>query len=638
MNQAIQTLKPTLPEPFPNTPRYWKDPKTGLLVPKRVDENIEWRTNLLQKAEKDEGLQKDLIAASAESLLFWINAFCWTFHQFDVDPVTGKRVLADSHVPFISWEIQDRLFDKFDKNLVTGEDILIDKCRDMGASWICVDYLHHQWLFVKDSQMLEMSRVKEYVDHTGNMKALFQKHDYINAWLPTWMLPPECLPGQKYRTSMHMHNVVNGSTIDGESTTPHAGSGDRRKILLLDEFAKVEHGGKMRSATRDVAFMRIINSTPAGAGTEYSRWKNSGQIKVFQLPFYEHPEKGAGRYVQEDGLGGWEITSPWLENEKMVRSQKELAQEVLMQDIESGDTFFTVQNIYKHKALFAKEPHARLNISLKSAIANEDVKSYIRRKEVSASVARKSSKGALRWWGPLICGRPDQSKSYRFGIDVSKGQGASNSVISIKCCETNEKVGEWRDANTPPYDMARVAVALALWVGGKKPHSMPFMKWEMNGPGWDFGRQVVRTFNYPYYYKQQSKAEKTPKDSKKYGWHASRDSKMELLMSYDRALAHGGYINHSEFGLDEMLMYIYYSDGGIGPASLVEENASARKTHGDVVIADALTMDESDKVITPPSEKIEAPYWSPAYRKKHLDAKRRGQRQLVWNSQFDFRT
>ena len=91
-------------------------------------------------------------------------------------------------------------------------------------------------------------------------------HDKINEWLPDWMLPPDCLVGDKHRTKMHMHNVLTGATIDGESTTKHAGSGDRRLVALLDEFAKVEFGGEMRSATRDVALMRIINSTPAGAG------------------------------------------------------------------------------------------------------------------------------------------------------------------------------------------------------------------------------------------------------------------------------------------------------------------------------------------------------------------------------------
>jgi len=252
---VIDSMKPVLTTPFPSERRYWTCPKTGLVVPKHVDENIEWRGNLLKNAENDPILQRDLMAASNESLLFWINAFAWTTHQFDTDPETGERMDAERpHSPFITWEIQDDLCDAFEDHLHRSKDILVDKSRNMGASWLCVDFMHWLWLFDSDNaQLLEMSRTEDYVDKPGNMKALFQKHDYVNGWLPDWMMPPDVFSGQKNRTKMHMKNVINGNCIDGESTTIHAGSGDRRKVVLLDEFAKVEKGSLMRSATRDVA-------------------------------------------------------------------------------------------------------------------------------------------------------------------------------------------------------------------------------------------------------------------------------------------------------------------------------------------------------------------------------------------------
>jgi len=330
MQQAIEELKPQLKEPFPDVSRYWICPKTGLLVPKYELENIEYRENLLKEAESDLILRQDLLTASKQSLLFWVNTFMWTYHQFDVDPETGERTEAKQpHNPFITWEIQDELLNTFEHCLKVGEDILIDKCRDMGASWICVLFLHWLWLFKPDSQLLEMSRTQDYVDQTGNMKALFQKHDYINAWLPGWMVPPGIRSGDKYRTKMHMLNMLNNSCIDGESTTEHAASGDRRLVTLLDEFAKVEHGQLMRSATRDASYIRIINSTPAGAGTEYSRWKHDGTIKVFVLPFEEHPEKGKGRYVHQKEDGSYEIRSALFDIESKVRSPQELSREVL---------------------------------------------------------------------------------------------------------------------------------------------------------------------------------------------------------------------------------------------------------------------------------------------------------------------
>ena len=634
MLTAIEELKPTLSEPFPSGRRYWKDPITGLVVPKFKNENIEWRKNLLEKAEHDPILQRDLMDACGESLLFWINAFAWTYHQWDTDPDTGKRYDAVvTHNPFITWEIQDELFNAFEEHFKKALDILIDKSREMGASWCCVDYIHYLWLFKSAFQMLEMSRVEGYVDQTGNMKALFQKHDYINGWLPDWMVPPDIFIGQKNRTKMHMKNEVNGSCIDGESTTIHAGSGDRRKVLLLDEFAKVEKGALMRSATRDVALMRIINSTPAGAGTEYSRWKQSTQIRVFVLPFYEHPDKGKGRYVHKKETGGYEIRSPYLDYEMTVRTMKEVAREILRQDVESGDMFFTVENIDKHKHLFVKEPKGRYHIHFKSNTANDIIYNFIRNRDITRISIKKGNKGPLRVWTTLILDRPDQTKTYIFGIDIGKGQGASNSVISIKCKETGEKIAEWRDANTPPYDMARICIALAIWCGGRRPKGLPFLKWEKNGPGLDFGKIVVRDFKYPYFYKNIAPGKTIDKKTIKYGWHSSRESKHELLSAYDRTLAHGGYINHSEFGLEEMKMYVHYADGGVGPAYLIEENASARKTHGDVVIADALTIDDKE-LGRIKHEGPKAPPGSCGYRRDEVLRKKK--RPKGWRQPFNF--
>jgi len=630
-----ETTRPILSEPFPDIPEKWVDPKTGLIVPKHGQENIVWRSKLLQRAENDIILQNDLMAACKESLLFWINTFAWTYHQFDVDPTTGKRIDAlNPHNPFITWEIQDKLFSDFERCIKVGEDILIDKSRDMGASWACVDFLHWIWLFIPEKQLLELSRTEPYVDQAGNMKALFQKHDYINNWLPAWMRPPQCLYGEKNRTKMHMANVLNGSVIDGESTTQHAASGDRRFITLLDEFAKVEKGQLMRSATRDASYVRIVNSTPAGPGTEYSRWKNSGKIKVSVLPFWEHPDKGKGRYIEETETGKYEIRSPWFNEEEKVRSPKELAREVLMQDIESGDIFFSIHNIDKHIALHAREPKTRWNIELKRGIAKEAIGSILRKKDTTNIICRRARTGKLRVWTNLILDRPDQTKSYVFGIDLSKGQGASNTVVSIKCKETGEKIAEWKDANTPPYDMPSIVVALALWCGGCQPHRLPFIKWESNGPGWDFGRIMVKEIAYPYFYRHTKPGVIADKKTQSYGFHTNPQSKFELLSLYDRLLAHGGYINHSREGLEEAKMYIHYSGDGIGPACMVEESSSARATHGDIVIADALTLDDKEL----PKMKIQedkVPRNSTGYR--FQQAKKAGKKKdKSWRKAFDY--
>jgi len=626
------TVKPELPSPFPMRSAVWTDPKSGYKIPRGELRNIKWRQKLLKQAECDPGIQRALWAACEKSVIFWINTFVWTYHQFDVDEHGSRIAAKHEHVPFVTWDIQNELFDELARRLDSpdlddkGRDILINKSRDMGASWSCLAFMHWLWLFRPNSQLLELSRTEDYVDKSGNMKALFQKHDYINKWLPDWMLPPDCLPGGKNRTKMHLMNGWNGSCIDGESTTEHAASGDRRLVILLDEFAKVKNGKLMRSATRDAGLMRLVNSTVAGPGTEYSRWKNSGQIYVFPLMWWDHPEKGRGRYAEQDPLtAAWKIRSPWYAAEEKVRSRAEMAREIDAEDVEAGDLFFAIENVEKHMALFSRDPLSRWEIDLKHTVTNESIKDKIRIRDPECYFMKKCN-GPLRVWVKLLDKRLDQTKTYIIGIDLSKGQGASNTVFSIKCKETKTKVAEWRDANTPPYEAARVAVALALWVGGRG--GLPVLKWENNGPGWDFGRQIVQKYFYPKYYMKRRIGQKNEQKTRSYGWHSGQREKEELLREYDRALAHGGYINPCKFALEEARQYIYYPSGGIGPAALVEEDEKAKKTHGDCVIADALTLDDRDTV-GGPTEDIKYNRRTAAYRKQQLKNKRRGKSRQV---------
>ena len=587
-------IEPTLKTPFPNTPAIWTCPVTGLKVPKTLFENLRYREKLLRAAEHDTGMQADLLYACHTSPLYWINAFAWTYKQWDVDPKTGKSTAAKmNHVPMITWEIQDDFSKEFYAAVDGGYDLGVKKSRDMGASWMCVLGMHHLWLFRDEAQLLEMSRTREYVDQTGNMKALFQKHDYLNQWLPGWMRPPLCLPGEKFRSKMHMKNDANGACLDGESTTEHAGSGDRRLVILLDEFSKVEYGQQIRSATADIAPCRIINSTPAGSHTEYSKWVNGGQIKVFVLPFWEHPEKGRGRYVKRDEITNqFQIRSPWYDYEDARRTRREMAQEVDMNDLEAGAVYFNPQTIEQHKSLFGRQPRERLLISLRDTISDKMIDMVIRRRNIQADVLVRPcrTEDALDIYVPLVSGRPDQQYTYTFGIDISKGQGASNSTIAIGCDQTKQKIAELAAANQPPYEFARTIVAIAIWCGGRSPRNLPKLIWEKNGPGWDVGRLLVKIFHYPFYYRDKKVGTYSESDTDRYGWQNNTGNNEIVMGNYLRLFETGEFNDPSLKCLEEMKTYITYPGGEIGPADLVKESDSARKTHGDRVRATSLML------------------------------------------------
>lgn len=618
---------PRLLEPFPSGRRFWTCPKTGLVVPKWPGEHLIYREKILKRAESDSIFQKDMLAACKESLLFWVNTFAFTRHEYETDPDTGEQTPSiQTHWPFNTWEVQDEGFDWIEDHFNRGKDGLFDKSREMGASWLCIAFNHWLWLFRDETQIREMSRVEELVDSTSS-DSLFFKHDYLNTWLPDWMCPPGVLTrGKENRTSLKIINELNGAAIIGAATSKFAMRAGRCAILLLDEFAAVENGEAIRISTTSVTPCRIINSTTIGAGTAYAKWKQSGQIDVFSgLKFWNHPDKGKGRFVLKDSVTGrFEISSPYMEKKKLRSSVKELAQEEYGVDLQAGDTFFSLSEIDKHIVLFAREPKLHWDIELKEGIADDKLPDIIKRRDEKVIKVRQLNKGNLDVWVELINGRLDQGKTYIFGIDTSKGQGASESVISIKCKQTGEIVAKWGNRNTPEHEFARIIVALSLWVGGCRPQRLPFLKWENNGPGWNIGRLLVKEWKYPFYYCAESTGTVGEKKSDKYGFHTGRESKVLLLRAYEQALMQGRIINHDKQSLEQAKYYIHYPDGGIGPAEIQDSKQAERLLHGDRVMADALTVDDKE-VAKPKFDGPKTPFnsWQGRYErhKKSLQKK-----------------
>ena len=368
---------PELSTPFPSDQRVWACPITGISVPKTLKANLRWRAELMERAETDTDLQMTLRAASAASLLFWVNTFVWTFRVMEPGVDGQARSAARKHIPVVTWEVQDRHLLALERAINEGTDLLTDKARDMGASWNHIIAIHHKWLFEKDSLFLEMSRVETDVDGADNPRALFVKHDYINSYLPSWMLPAI------KRTRLHIVNLDNGSRIDGESSNKAAASGDRRRAILLDEFAKQENAESIKASTADVTPCRLVNSTVWGAGSVYSTWRNSGQIPVFEMPWWEHPEKGANRYIEFDKASGrYRIRSPWYDSECARRTPREIAEEIDMDHLGSGAAFFESTVIEAHRNKHARAVLFNATIDFKAQTPEDSIPKAITRKQV----------------------------------------------------------------------------------------------------------------------------------------------------------------------------------------------------------------------------------------------------------------
>lgn len=616
----------------------WEDPITGFVVPKEASANLQWRADMLAQAENDQEFQVDLYTACSQSELFFINAFVFTLRVKDTKE-GGKEGQAEyAHLPFCTWPVQDKHILRIVRGIDEGESLLTDKSRDMGATWDHIAVYVHRLLFRDDESHLMLSRKEDAVDvldgppkhyPAGSLAdpgTLFGKIDYVLSRLPEWMLP------RLMRKKMHLVNLDNHTRIDGESSNATAGSSDRRHSIFLDEMAKMLEGAAVKRSTKDVTACRLVCSTPNGAGTAFSKWRLSGTIPVYIMGWWDHPEKGAGLYVKQDELGRWKIRSPWYDSRCAEDSPKEIATELDMDHVGSGDTFFEATVIEQHKRLFARPPREKLTISFPpKKMSDEQIMEAIRTRDCKK--VNHAGAGAWKVWCPLNADRrPDQTKTYTLAFDLGKGQGASNSTCSIMCNETREKIASFADANTPPHEMARVAIAAAIWSGGRG--GLPLIIWENNGdPGFDFGNQLVQTYRYPNVYFARAVGTLRQKRGKRYGWRSSPEAKANALGILRRAYAHGKFRNHDADALNECLTYIHYENGGIGPAELVEESDSTRKAHGDRVIADMLCLVAQSEAPRFRSGGSEAPARSFAFRLKQYKQTRRAEKA---GTRFDF--
>ena len=189
------------------------------------------------------------------------------------------------HLPFVTWDIQDECIEKLIRSIRYGGDLLVDKSREMGATWIVLGAFFAEWLLVPDSTFLVISRKEEYVWKRGNPDTLYWKLEYLLKRLPNWITPKVDL------SERHLLNYANDSVIDGESTNADVGAGGRRQAIMCDEFARVNAADALWIADTlsDTTPARIFNSTPTSRGHPFGQLRFGGRIEVFTLGWWRHP-------------------------------------------------------------------------------------------------------------------------------------------------------------------------------------------------------------------------------------------------------------------------------------------------------------------------------------------------------------
>jgi hypothetical protein len=567
------------------------------LVPTAVVENLRWRAKV-HKLVLDNSENAELFREiCAKDPIFFINGFLWTH-----DP----RQEPFARLPFILYDFQEELVFEILK-AANDHDLLIEKSRTMGVSWVSLAVFVWIWLFTNERSILLGSRNNDLVDKPGDPKALMWRVEYLVNLLPVWM-KPKGYDSSKHRIQKHIENPETGCVIDAEATTENFGTGDRRFLVFLDEFSKVPNGDSMLASTQPVTNSRIINSTPFGINNAFYDLTHHSRIVKIRLHWTRHPTYRRGLYKKEAGPNGkyiridtdyWSAVedadermatcdamivergvplppdkerSPWYAEQcARAKSAAHVAQELDINYLGSGGQWFDPAKVQETITKYARPPLLIGDLEYDSQ-TGEPVR------------FRENTRGRLQLWFLLDkSGKPSSEHRSALGCDISSGTGASNSTGCGWDKITCEKLCEYANPRIRPEEFALQMVALGKWLGNSQ------LIWEARGPGLNFGAKVVE-LDYGNIYLRKNDVSVTGKVSDIPGWAPGKDSKSLLLGNYRDIIETSECVNCSKEALEECLEYVYGPDGTpLHSKSINKDDPSgAKDNHGDRVIGDAL--------------------------------------------------
>ncbi len=256
---------------------------------------INRRTRLLLKAKSDKKIRKGLMTYYKSNPVDWINDFCITFDPRN-DGLTKPRLM-----PFMLFPRQEEFVQFVWECFRDKENGLIEKCRDVGASWVCCAISVWLFIFHEGTVIGWGSNKEEGVDKIGNPKAIFTKIRQIFEYLPQWMLPKGFILS-KHAPFMRIVSPSTDSAITGESGD-NIGRGGRTSIFFKDESAHYERPELIEASLGDNTDVQIdISSVNGSANVFYRRrmagevWEKgkkikSGVTRVFIFDWRDHPLK-----------------------------------------------------------------------------------------------------------------------------------------------------------------------------------------------------------------------------------------------------------------------------------------------------------------------------------------------------------
>ncbi len=206
-------------------------------------------------------------------------------------------------MPFVLFPRQKELVEFIHACVTGAADGIIEKSRDMGATWISCAYAVSIWLFWPGAAVGFGSRKQELVDRIGDPGSIFEKLRIIIRNLPREFLPVG-FDEASHMSQMRILNPENGASITGD-IGDNIGRGGRNLVYFVDEAAHLAHPELTEAALSGNARVRIDISSinPFGSGALFDRkidagvlWQPGSEIvkdrkNIFVFDWSDHPLK-----------------------------------------------------------------------------------------------------------------------------------------------------------------------------------------------------------------------------------------------------------------------------------------------------------------------------------------------------------
>ena len=210
---------------------------------------------------------------AVESLIDFTNRFVMTY-----DP----RLTKDKSIPLFTYPKQNEYLQFLFNLWKNKENGVVDKCRDVGATWLFISFSVWLLLFQKDNSIGLYTYKADEVDKLGDISTLFGKARFIIDNLP-----------KEFRQNVtanyfYIRNHDNNSDIAGMSGD-NPGRGGRRTIIFKDESAFYEHAEMIEAALSETSNCVVDISTHQGTNTLFYNKIQSGNLKVFEFNWWDIP-------------------------------------------------------------------------------------------------------------------------------------------------------------------------------------------------------------------------------------------------------------------------------------------------------------------------------------------------------------